>query len=77
MKKKDLEDNIVCFASYLDYCKTEAEKRGKSVPSFGEIYKNVDKLFNEVIQSNRVAYAAYRLSLAVDDVLEENIQKEK
>lgn len=77
MKKKDLEDNIVCFASYLDYNKTEMEKNKKQPPSFENIYENFDKLFNEVIQNNRVTYAAYRLSFAVDAAAKESRQKEK
>lgn len=78
MKKKDLEDSIVCFASYLDYYKTEMEKNKTQPPSFDDIYKNFFKLFNEVVQNNRVAYAAYRLSFAVDSAAkEERNQKEK
>lgn len=75
MKKKDLEDSIICFASYLDYHKTEMEKNQKQTPSFDDIYKNFDKLFNEVIQNNRVAYAAYRLSFAVNAAAKEHDQK--
>jgi len=75
MKKKDLEDSIVCFASYLDYCKTEMKKNKRHAPSFENIYENFDALFKEVIQNNRVAYAAYRLRLAVD-AAEEKEQKQ-
>lgn len=76
MKKKDLEDSIICFASYLDYCKTEKDKNKIQSPSFENIYKSFCKLFNEVIQNNRVAYAAYRLSFAVDAAEKEHDQKE-
>ena len=78
MKKKDLEDYIVCFASYLDYHKTEMEKNKTQPPFFDNIYKNFFKLFNEVVQNNRVAYVAYRLGFAVDAAdKEEHKQKEQ
>ena len=77
MKKKDLEDNIICFASYLDYHKTEMKKNQKQAPSFENIYENFDKLFNEVIQNNRVKYAAFRLGFAIDAASKESRQKEK
>lgn len=75
MKKEDLEDHIICFAGYLDYHKTEMEKNQKQTPSFKDIYESFNRLFKEVIQNNRVAYAAYRLSFAIDADTKERNQK--
>lgn len=59
MKKKDLEENIVLFASYLDYHMTH--KEDLDIDELEHVYR---ELFDKVIQENRVLYAGYRLSVA-------------
>lgn len=77
MKKKDLENSIICFASYLDYCKTAIDKNQKQPPSFEDIHKNFYNLFEKVIQDNRVAYVNYRLSFVAEAAAGELNQKEQ